>query len=288
MDYPSVPAVTPSAATARGQHQGVALHVVSSDLRAVSGAGVELRIATLGQVAYVQADVPAGSARTPLEEACSRPHWGFVMDGELELERGRGRARLGPATAFHVPAGDPPHRVSSIGGARLAAFEPIESSLDLSDAGLRSLGFMPADGTSAALPPWLVPSATELAALGEGRVDAKGVVMGSLVLTRARFGPKSGYATDPCRLSHWGIVTSGSVVLESGDGAEILGPGDVFACPPGGPGHRILAASPASLIDYTPLDEVLRSPDVADWRREAFRAIRGRHPSRRRVQIAEL
>jgi mannose-6-phosphate isomerase-like protein (cupin superfamily) len=265
------------------------MHVASSDLRAVIANGIELRFATLGAVTFVEADLAAGgSAGTLFEDPCSRPHWGFVMEGEVELHRGTGRDRLGPATAFHVPAGDPPHRFRSTGGARLAAFEPTEPSLDLSDAGLRSLGFAPATVDAIGLPASLVPSADELAALGDGRVDARGFVMGSLVLTRARFGPKSGYATNPCQLSHWGIVTSGTIVLETADGAEMLGPGDVFACPSGEPGHRLLAARPASLIDYTPLDEVLRNPNAADWRREAFRAIRGRHRSRRQVQIAEL
>jgi quercetin dioxygenase-like cupin family protein len=265
------------------------VHVASSDLRAVRATGLELRFATLGGIAYVQADVPAGgSAGTLLEEPCSRPHWGFVLDGEVELERGADHDMLGPATAFHVPAGGPPHRFRADGRARLAAFEPIEPAIDLSDAGLRSLGLVPSNGDPLAVPEALVPAPSELDAIAEGRVVARGDVMGSLVLTRARFGPKSGYATNPCQLSHWGIVTSGTVVLETSEGAEILGPGDVFACASGEPGHRILAAGPASLIDYTPLDEVLSNPHAADWRRETFGAIRGRRSSNRRVQLSRL
>lgn len=253
------------------------------------GTGLDLRFAALGRVAYVQASVPAGgSAGTALEEPCSRPHWGFVLDGEVELEQGTDRDVLGPATAFHVPAGGPRHRFRADGRARIAAFEPLEPPVDLSDSGLRSLGFVPYEGSPFALPDALVPSPSELEAIPEGRVVARGTVMGSLVLTRARFGAKGGYATNPCQLSHWGIVTSGSVVLETADGAAILGPGDVFSCASGDPGHRILAAGPASLIDYTPLDEVLGNPHVADWRRDAFQAVRGNPRSRPRVELTRL
>jgi len=268
---------------------GVAMHVASSDLRSVNGGGIVLRFAKLGERAFVQADVPAeGSAGTPLEEACTRPHWGLVMDGEVELERGDRRALLGPATAFHVPAGGPAHRFRALHGARMASFDPIDETIDLSEAGLRALGLkLTADGASP-LSPSLVPTAAELAELATGRVEARGAMMGSLVITRACFGPKSGYATNPCHLSHWGIVTSGSVVLETPDETAILGPGDVFACPPGPPGHRILAADPASLIDYTPLAEISTSAQIADWRREAFRRIAGHGRRADRVDRVEI
>jgi quercetin dioxygenase-like cupin family protein len=266
------------------------MHVATSELRAVSGGGLLLRFAVLGDVAWVVADIPAhGSADTSLEDPCVRSHWGIVLEGEVQLERADERLDLGPAMAFHLPAGGPPHRFRAAGAARIAGFEPVLPDTDVSEAGLRQLGFEPARqmGDAATGPAGFLSRDTGSALPNEGQVLARGVPMGALILTRATFGAKGGYATGPCHVPHWGLVTSGRLVLESAAGTEIIGPGDAYFCPPGPPGHRLLAADPASIVDFTPRDALRPDAQVADWRRGAFRAIGGRRPAAR-VRVAAL
>ena len=60
------------------------MHVAPVDLRALRQGGIVLRFAMLGQMAYVFAELPSsGSSGTVLEEPCSQPHWGFVIEGAL-------------------------------------------------------------------------------------------------------------------------------------------------------------------------------------------------------------
>ena len=78
--------------------------------------------------------------------------------------------------------------------------------------------------------------------------------MGDWLFRRSTFGPQSGYAEPWCDLPHWGFVLDGNMVLhwESQD-LELLGPGDVYHCPGGPPGHRMEVADGALVVDYTPM-----------------------------------
>ena len=66
--------------------------------------------------------------------------------------------------------------------------------------------------------------------------------------------------------------------------------GDVFRCPPGPPGHRILAAEPATLIDLTPLSGIESATRQIDWRRAGFaKALEEYKRKRRRtVELAKV
>ena len=69
---------------------------------------------------------PPGSAGTSLEQPCSRPHWGFVIDGELTFVGDDRREIIPAGRAFHVPAGGREHWFEARGPALVAGFEPIE------------------------------------------------------------------------------------------------------------------------------------------------------------------
>jgi quercetin dioxygenase-like cupin family protein len=240
------------------------MHVTPSDLRMVRQDGIVIRFALLDTMAFVLAEIPAsGSAGTQMEQSCVRPHWGFVIAGELEFERNGSRETLTAGTAFHVPAGAPAHRFSAIGPARVAGFEPLEPDLDVTDSGLAAKGFEVLDPeplraatlVPAALAPFPDPK----------RVDVRAWPMSSLVMAQARFGPGSGYTMEWCDAPHWGLVTSGQIAIEWEDDIEILVAGDVYHCPAGPPGHRLEAADPASVIDLTPI-EFATGTRIDPWR----------------------
>jgi quercetin dioxygenase-like cupin family protein len=242
------------------------MHVAPTELRTLRQDGIVVRFALFDRMAFVLAEIPsAGSAGTSVEAPCIKPHWAFVIDGELTFESGSRHQTVRAGSAFHVPAGGPPHRFRTAGSARLAGFEPIEEGLDISDSTLAERGFEILDNDS-------IPEATVIPATLEpmstpSRIEARSWEMSHLVLTEARFGPSSGYTSDWCDAPHWGLVTSGRVAIEYEHDLEIVAAGDVFHTPVGPPGHRIEAVEPASLIDLTPSQSLGADRRLAYWRR---------------------
>jgi quercetin dioxygenase-like cupin family protein len=240
------------------------MHVTPNDLRMVRQDRIVIRFALLDTFAFVMAEVPAsGSTGTAMEQPCVRPHWGFVIAGQLEIERQDHREVLEAGTAFHVSAGDPPHRFVARGSARVAGFECVDPGLDVSDASLVASGFEVLGSDRPAVT-MLVPATIDPFPVPR-QIDVRSWQMSSLVMARARFGPGSGYTTEWCDAPHWGIVTAGSIAIESENDIEILAAGDVYHCPAGPPGHRMEAADPATVIDLTPAD-LPRGTRLASWR----------------------
>lgn len=240
------------------------MHVAPEDLRAVRQGGITIRFQTLGSMAYVFAEIPeGGSSGTSLEQPCARAHWGFVIDGELSFVTNRRRLMLPAGRAFHVPAGGPEHRFETAGRALVAGFQAVEPDIDVSDDHLRRRGFELLTE---------MPTATVVPAIAQRRVPAGQIrtetwPMSEYLMTRVRMGERSGYTTDWCDASHWGLVIGGRLAIEWEDDVEILSAGDLFHCPAGPPGHRIEAADPATFIDLTPMAVFQAHGRLADWRR---------------------
>lgn len=241
------------------------MHLTPADLRSVRQDGLSIRFGILGPIGYGLAYVLAGgSANTALERPCSRPHWGFVLAGDVSLHQA-GRAFALPAGhAFHVRGGEPEHHFEASDGAIISGFDTVQADLDASDAALVAQGFqiLETDVSRTVLVP-----ATSTPPVATGSIDADAHRMSQLVLTRIRMGATSGYTTEWCDVEHWGLVTAGRVAIEWEDDIEVLGTGDIYYCPPGPPGHRITAADPATLVDLTPIASLEASTRVAGWRR---------------------
>jgi quercetin dioxygenase-like cupin family protein len=240
------------------------LHVAPADLRTVSQGGLIVRFAMLGSMAYVLAETPAaGSADTSLERPCTDPHWGFVIEGELTVVRGRRRETIGAGRAFHVFAGEPPHHFETTKPALVAGFAPVDPALDVSDRTLAAQGFNVVAQRSPAI---IVPAVTQVE-IPAGTIRSESWPMSGYVLTQVRMGERSGYGAPWCDAPHWGIVTSGSLAIEFEDDVEVIAAGDVFHCPAGPPGHRAEAADPATFLDLTPLTAFENGGRLSDWRR---------------------
>jgi quercetin dioxygenase-like cupin family protein len=240
-----------------------------------------MRFAVLGPVAFVDAEVSSRGRVPSATEPCVRPHVGMVVEGRFALERDGARAPVEAGSAFHV-AGGAEHRHHLEEAVRIVAFEQVED-VDTSDAALKRLGLEPATVTRA--------SALRLAAKPmppRGRVEADVLLLGERVLTVSRFGPRSGYATDFCDIPHWGTVVSGSVTIEWEDDVEVLTAGDVFRCPPGPPGHRLLAAETATTIDLTPLSGITAAVRWIDWRRAGFEEALAQREARAETHPLEV
>jgi quercetin dioxygenase-like cupin family protein len=268
------------------------MHVAPADFRSVQSGRLLVRFAMLGDAAYVLAELPTtGSTGTVLEDACVRPHWAFVVDGTIEVEVDGARERVAAGTAFHVPAGLE-HRLFATGPARLAGFEPVDPGRDVSDDRLRADGFDILSGPAAIRPILILPppGAPTARVPDPGEIVATTVTMGNRILTRARFGPGSGYTSAFCDLPHWGLVTAGSLAIEWEDDVEVVTAGDVFHCASGPPGHRFLAADPATMIDFTPAAAVVPGVRVQGWRPlgTISERRRRRRPARKAVEIAPL
>jgi quercetin dioxygenase-like cupin family protein len=244
------------------------MHVSPSDFKAVRRDGVLLQYAVLGEIVYALADVPSDGTRgTFVEEWCAEPHWAFVVSGDVELDLNGDRRAITPGTAFHVPAGMR-HRILSGGPARLAGFGEIGPDAPATESALRKAGFQVVR-TPTPSPPTAVtvhrsrperpPATSEILATSRR--------MGDLLFTRTRLGPMAGYTSAQCDVPHWGLVTAGGVLIESEDGVEVLTSGDVFHCPAGPPGHRLQAADPAIVVDFTPIEGLLAAERLAEWRR---------------------
>jgi quercetin dioxygenase-like cupin family protein len=244
------------------------VHVPPTDLRTLRQDGIVVRFALLDSMAFVLAEIPAsGSRGTGVEALCTKPHWAFVIDGDLTFESGAQRRVIQAGSAFHVPAGRPPHRFRTAGAARIAGFEPIATPVDTSTGALEARGFeiLGADGVAEAT---VIPPVTE-SPPGPRGIRARAWAMSDLVLTQARFGPGSGYTSDWCDAPHWGLVTSGNFAIEYESDVELLSAGDVYHAPAGPPGHRIAAVDPASVIDFTPVAALRGERRISQWRRDA-------------------
>lgn len=243
------------------------MHLAPADLRSVRQDGLSIRFGILGPVAYALVDVPpGGSADSALERPCTRPHWGFVLAGEVTLHQAGRTIALPVGHAFHIAPGGPEHHLEASGGAVISGFEPVEHDLDASEAALLAQGFqiVESDDLRARTVPATSPRPVE-----PGRIEPESHLMSHLVLTRTRMGATSGYTTQWCDVEHWGMVTAGRVAIEWEGDVEILGTGDIYYCPPGPPGHRITAADPATIVDLTPMAALEATSRVADWRRAA-------------------
>jgi hypothetical protein len=239
------------------------MHLAPADLMAVRQDGLSLRFGILGPVAYALVDVPSsGSRDTALERPCVRPHWGFVLAGDVTLHQAGRTIALPVGHAFHVRSGTE-HHFQASGGAVISGFEPVEQDQDTIEAALLAQGYERFDDDSGTRS---VP-ATSVQPVESGQVDADAHRMSELVLTRVGMGATSGYATGWCDLEHWGMVTAGRVAIEWEADIEILGTGDIYYCPPGPPGHRITAADPATIVDLTPIRTIADGIRVAEWRR---------------------
>lgn len=248
------------------------MRVTPSDLRRLRQGGLHIRFAQLESMAFILAEIPpAGSGGTSMEEPCTKSHWGFVIAGEVTFETEGGQHTIPSGSAFHLPGDGSPHRFRAAGAARVAAFEPVDPVIS-SHAAFAAQGFE-------VLGPEVLGEATVLPAavaplLDARRIDSRTWSMSSLVLTRAHFGPGSGYTTDWCDAPHWGLVTAGRLAIEWEHDIEILAAGDVYHCPAGPPGHRFEAADPASILDLTPLDAFSDAKRIAPWRRRASELAR--------------
>jgi quercetin dioxygenase-like cupin family protein len=242
------------------------MHVTPSELPIVRRDGVAVRFAVMGSMAFVLAELPrSGSSGTSMEVPCAKPHWAFVVSGEVEFASQGRVQRILPGSAFHVIPGGPPHTFHADGPAWIAGFEPIDAGVDISESTLTAQGFEVIP-QGAPVEPLVVP-ATIAPVLDRGHIQARSWRMSNLILTEARFGPKSGFTAGWCDVPHWGMVSDGSLVMEFEDEMEILGTGDVFHCPGGPPGHRLEAADPASIVDLSPLANLESSRRIAPWRK---------------------
>jgi quercetin dioxygenase-like cupin family protein len=248
------------------------MHLAPADLQSVHQDGLSIRFGILGPVAYVLAEVPAaGSSATALERPCVRPHWGFVLAGDVTLHQAGRSTTIPVGHAFHVPAGGDEHRLEASGGSLLSGFELVDPGLDTSEGALRASGLelIPNE-----VPRTRTVPTTAAGPVAPGRVDAYNQPMSQLVLTRARLGATSGYTSDWCDLEHWGMVTAGRIAMEWEGDIEVLGTGDIFYCPPGPPGHRINAADPATILDLTPFARIGERTRMSDWRRPMLELAR--------------
>ena len=256
------------------------MHVAPLDLRALRQGGLVVRYALLGPVAFVLVEIPAsGSSGTSIEQPSRQPVWAVVIDGEVTYEGDGGPIRIPAGKVIHVPGGGPDHRFLATGGSRIAGFQPVDPSIEITDPVLAQLGFEvlgPAGATGMA--PIVVPTTRRVTAR-TGEIDARTWSMPPYVMTTAQFGPASGYTADWCDAPHWGLVTGGQLVIEYEHDIEIVSAGDAYYCPAGSPAHRLEAADPATVVDLTPIDAMVGDGRIAEWRRTALAQAGDSEPS---------
>ena len=247
------------------------MHVALPDLRALRQGGLIIRYALLGPVAFVLAEVPAaGSSGTQIEQPSRQGRWLLVIGGELTYVDSGRSLRVPAGNALYVPPGGPEHRLTATGHARIAGFQPIDPSAEVTDQVLADRGYeiLGPASASRALP--LIAPTTTGRPPRAGVIDGRTSPMPPFALTVVQFGPASGYTADWCDAPHWGLVTGGHLVIEYEHDVEIVAAGDVYHCPAGEPAHRLQAADPATIVDLTPIEAISGGGRVAEWRREAL------------------
>lgn len=231
------------------------MRVSPRELKAVRAGGLVTRYALLGEAAFVVAELPdQGTAGTPVEEPCRLEHWGLVLQGELTLLARRSRT-FGPGTAFYVAPG-PVHRFRADARAVVAGFAPVTEPIDDSPEalGARGIEILARGGSAPPRPTSMRVAGRRSRTLETGRIVTETAIMGSWLFRRSTFGAQSGYAEAWCDLPHWGYVLDGTIVNHWEDQElELLGPGDIYHCPGGPPGHRMEVADHALAVDYTPI-----------------------------------
>jgi hypothetical protein len=231
------------------------MRVSPRELKAVRAGGLVTRYAVLGEAVFVVADLPdAGTAGTAVEEPCRLEHWGLVMQGELTL-LGRRSRTFGPGTAFYVTPG-PVHRFRADSRVVVAGFAPVTEPIDDSPEALdaRGIELLSRAGPLPPRPSTMRVVGSRSRTLASGQIETETAIMGDWLFRRSTFGAQSGYAEPWCDLPHWGLVLDGSVVTHWEDKElELWGPGDVFHCQGGPPGHRMEVADRAVVVDYTPI-----------------------------------
>ena len=247
------------------------MHVTPTELHVVKRGSLGLRFCVLGPVAAVLAELPAsGSLDTTLEEPCTEPHWGLVLRGELEVDQGGQRRRIGAGSGFYVPGGEPSHRFYAARRAVVAGFVPLEGR-----AAEEALPRSGPDGEVHVTPAEEKETPdTDESQLAPGEIRAEIIAMGPWALTQATFGPTSGYSNTYCDAPHWGIVVSGAAAIEFEDDIEVLGAGDFYHAPQGPPGHRLEVVDGAVIADFTPLDTLQAGVRLVEWREELRARIR--------------
>ncbi len=249
------------------------MRVALRELKAVRRSALLARYAQLGPVTFIHAELADGVSGTDLAQPCRQAHWGLTLHGELVVH-GENDRTLGPGTAWHVPSGSE-HTFDGEGRIVVAGFTPVPEPIDDSAPTLERLGLVRVDppGAPSALPADFVPLNSERHDLETGAIRVATAQQGAWVCMRASFGPRSGYASGWCDLPHWGLVLRGDLIVRYERSVELLGPGDVYYCPAGPPGHQFEVADSASIIDYTPLEDLERR----DLRRSTWRVAVTRH-----------
>ncbi|MCY7418080.1 MAG: hypothetical protein LH650_06210 [Chloroflexi bacterium] len=145
----------------------------------------------------------------------------------------------------------------------------VPADTDVSTEALRALGFETAD-TPGPLgpPPTTVTMRESVETLHRtGASEVQGGRMGPWLFMRARFGPRGGYTSGSCDLTHWGLVLEGEVAIQRSDITELASRGHVYYVEPG---HRFTSPDGATIADYTPVAS-LENARTASWRRAAIR-----------------
>jgi quercetin dioxygenase-like cupin family protein len=246
------------------------MHVALPDLRALRQGGLVLRYAIFDSVAFVLVEIPdAGSAGTSIEQPSRQAQWALVIDGELTCDGDGGSLAVPAGHALHVPGG-PEHRLSASGGSRIAGFLPVDPSIEISDRFLVQQGFeiLAPAATGDTLP--IVAPTSAQGDSPDRVITARTWSMPPYAMTVARFGRASGYTATWCDAPHWGLVTSGQLVIEYEHDVEIVTAGDVYHCPSGAPAHRLEAADPATIVDLTPFEAIEGGGRIAEWRLTAL------------------
>jgi quercetin dioxygenase-like cupin family protein len=246
------------------------VRISPADLQAVRRGGMLTRYALMGPAAFVLADLPTtGTAGTGLDEPCLTDHHGIVIRGTFSVHHANGRTEdFRAGDAFYVAPGPPTHIFTSSPRCVVGGFARLTEPLDTTASALEAQGYtVVAKPTLPAPPPAVVNLAGSVEPFRRpGAVDVEGSVMGDWLFMRSRFGPRSGYTSGWCDLPHWGLVLDGEIAVAFEGEAELAARGDAFYTPPG---HRFTSPDGATIIDYTPIED-LGASRISAWRRAAI------------------
>lgn len=246
------------------------MRVAPQELQAIRGSGMLTRYALLGPAAFVLVEFgDVGTAGTGLDQPCLTDHHGIVTRGWFAAEHADGRTETFQAgDAFYVPPGPPTHTFTSSPRAIVGGFAPIVAPVDTSTAALEAQGFSIVDRPGVPLPP---PTSVRLAGTVQpfrrtGAVTVEGSRMGDWLFMRSELGPRSGYTSGPCDLTHWGLVLDGEILITADGSTDLVSRGDVYLA---SPGHRFTSPDGATIVDYTPIADIGKGRAAA-WRRAAI------------------